>query len=557
MSTTKPGLRAVLYLRISDLTDTSSSITRQEKEGRQKADALGAEVTRVFKDEDKSGYHVHVERPGFDDALDEMRERRADLLVVYKVDRATRQGIPQASDIIRIVYETGCRFVSVADGIDSANIGWELQLSFAAHQAHSESKNTATRVGNLRHYERDEGRWMGHRPYGFRVTPERKLEAHLSEAKVIRAVVKKLLEGESLRAVAKWLNENEHDSPRWASRKERVAQLEAKGEPIKARKLREKPMKNPNSWTWTVVRNLVVSPTVVGYLPHKGEIYRHSETGEPVRVGPEIISLAEHTRLRSMFGSRPPVHWTRTATPGSKSKDTGRSVRGLLTDFLYCGECGSRMEYDTCWVRKGVVVPRYRCGRRSRGGRCPGVLMHAAGAESLVFGSVVSRVSSREYDDPVVLAIAERWENANHPEHAARKAELEASIREEEQFLDRLEEEKLNGLFKGQRGEVRFQRRYEASNERLEQFEKELSAIPDGQTVDVGFINVMEEFAEAWDKYSLSEQRDFLGLILERAWVHKARTVGVRPSLDRFKFWFVGDPEPPAVGGAMSLASEG
>lgn len=57
-------LRAILYLRISDLTDTSTSIPRQEKAGRGRAEDLGAEVIKVFKDE--------------------------------------------ASEIIRIVYETGC-----------------------------------------------------------------------------------------------------------------------------------------------------------------------------------------------------------------------------------------------------------------------------------------------------------------------------------------------------------------------------------------------------------------------------------------------------------------
>ncbi|MET9693075.1 recombinase family protein [Streptomyces sp. NPDC006514] len=118
---------------------------------------------KVFKGEDKSGFHTYVNRPDWEAALTMLRERLADVLIVFKVDRATRQGIPQASEIIRIVYETGCRFISIADGIDSNNEGWEIQLTLAAHQAHKESKNTSIRVTDLRADERDEGRWMGSR----------------------------------------------------------------------------------------------------------------------------------------------------------------------------------------------------------------------------------------------------------------------------------------------------------------------------------------------------------------------------------------------------------
>ncbi|KOG61731.1 hypothetical protein ADK76_13585 [Streptomyces griseoflavus] len=549
-------LRAILYLRISDLTDTSTSIPRQEKAGRKKADDLGAEVIKVLKDEDKSGFHTYVTRPGWDDALDMLRQRLADVLIVFKVDRATRQGIPQASEIIRIVYDTGCRFISIADGIDSNQEGWELQLMLAAHQAHKESKNTSLRVTDLRADERDAGRWMGSRPYGFLVTPERKLEIHEEEAKVIRAIVGKLLDSKepaSLRSVASWVNAQGHDAPSWASRKIRIARLEAKGEPLKAQKLREKPLKSPNSWSWPVVRQLVTSPVMTGYLPHKGGIYRHPETGEMIRVGPEIISLADWTRLRAMFGERVPTHWKRSAVPSTKSKDTGRLVTGLLSDYLYCGECGSRESYDAYFIRKGKPWPRYRCIRRHFSGRCPGTLMKGTHADHFVTQAMVTRLNSLDDDHPALLAIAERWNDLRHPEHASRRQELEALIQEEEQFLDRLEEEKLGGLFRGARGETRFRGRYDAANERLTTCEKELQSLPTGTALDITFLRDAVIFEEAWEDWPLSTKRDILGLVLERAWLFKAPKSGVKPSMDRFRFWWVGDPEPTDIGVPLSL----
>ncbi|MFC0847110.1 recombinase family protein [Streptomyces noboritoensis] len=553
------ALRAILYLRISDLTDTSTSIPRQEKAGRNKADDLGAEVIKVLKDEDKSGFLPYVSRPDWDAALDMLRQRLADVLIVFKVDRATRQGIPQASEIIRVVYETGCRFISIADGIDSNNEGWELQLMLAAHQAHKESKNTSIRVTDLRADERDGGRWMGPRPYGFLVTPERKLELHDEEAKVIRAVVKKLLDPKkpaTLRGVAAWVNAQGHDAPRWASRKIRIAQLEAKGEPLKAQKLREKPLKSPNSWSWPVVRQLVTSPVMTGHLPHKGEIYRHSQSGEMVRVGPKVISLADWTRLRAMFGERVPTHWKRSAVPSTKSRDTGRRVTGLLSDYLHCGECGSRESYDAYYVRNEKPWPRYRCIRRHFSGRCPGTLMKGPHADHFVTQAMVTRLNALEDDHPALLAIAERWNDLRHPEHAARRHDLEARIQEEEQFLDRLEEEKLSGLFPGARGEARFRGRYDAANERLTAYEKELQSLPTGTARDITFLRDSTLFEEAWEDWDLSTKRDILGLVLERAWLFKAPTSGVKPSIDRFRFWWVGDTEPTDIGVSLTLSDE-
>lgn len=48
---------------------------------------------------------------------------------------------------------------------------------------------------------------------------------------------------------------------------------------------------------------------------------------------------------------------------------------------------------------------------------------------------------------------------------------------------------------------------------------------------------------------------DILGLILECAWIIKARKTGVRPTIERFRFWWVGDKKPEGVDASMTLAS--
>ncbi|MFE0020537.1 recombinase family protein [Amycolatopsis sp. NPDC059021] len=547
-------LRACLYLRISDLTDTTTSIPRQEIKCTARAELIGATDIVVRKDEDKSGYHAHVVRPGFDQALADLRARRVDVLIVFKVDRATRQGIPQASEIIRVVYETGCRFISIADGIDSENIGWELQLSFAAHQAREESRSTSTRVGDLRVYERDNGRWLGARPCGSLVTDDRKLVKHPVEAPMLREAVDRLFAGQSGQRVITWMNDQKFDSPRWATRKERIARLEAKGEPLKAAKLRAKPIDSVNRWAWQTLRKIITSPTLAGYMPYEDQIYRHSETGKPVRVGEGIVSLEEHARLVELFG--PNGSRRRKTNPGTTWAEQGRTSRSwthkrrdakyLLADFARCGECGAKMMYEP-FRKKGQWKARYRCVLGESGGRrvrqCPGNSMAAPGLETLVQQAVLTRLAALSPDDPSAVAMAERWADLKHPNRAARRAELEAAIAEEERFLETLEDEKLKGLFGGRRGEDRFKRRYEQSNARLDELEQELASIPNG-ALDVSFLELADEMQAAWVGSSLVSKREMLTLVLEHVWVRKPPTRGVRPSLDRLGFWWVGEPKP-------------
>ncbi|MEO6083972.1 MAG: recombinase family protein [Umezawaea sp.] len=541
--------KAVRYLRISDLTDTSTSIPRQDKETAKRVSQLNGRVVATFSDVDKSGFHTHVHRPDWDKAQAAIRAGVGDLLIVFKVDRATRQGIPQAAEIIKLVYETECRFVSALDGIDSNNPGWELSLIILADQAHKESKNTSGRVAHMRADERDHGRWMGPRPYGSIVTPERKLIRHPVEADRIAEMLAMWMAGKSFRAIARYANAQGWDCPRYAVRKHRIAELESKKEPLKAQKLRDKPIKTPNTWSSTPIINLLLSATMVGYLPHEGTLYRHSVTGEPLRAYVEDseppLSISDWATYKMVHGERVPSHFERSVTPGSRSQTTKREARVLLIDFLYCWECGSRMICDDM-----IKYPRYRCEQRSRGKRCPGVSVNVQGAERIIVPQVLDRIGALEPDDPSIIAIAERWADQQHPDRAQRRTELERLISEEDKFIAQLEDEKLRGdMFKGDRGEKRFKAKHAAAESRLAQYDKELAEItPESRPLDVSFLHQLELVREAWGESPLNEQREFLSLVLNRVYVNKSGHQGERPHLGRFKFWYPGEPEPEGVG---------
>ncbi|MBM7770642.1 DNA invertase Pin-like site-specific DNA recombinase [Actinokineospora baliensis] len=542
-------LLAGLYLRISDLTDTSTSIPRQEKAGRARADLLNAHVRHVYCDEDKSAYNPRVVRPDWERALRDLRSGFINCLIVYKVDRATRQGIPSAGEIITIVNKYGRRFISIADGIDSIQEGWELQLAIAAYQARKESENTSTRTLDGRVEERDEGRWMAKRPYGFLVTPERHLVLHPVESFRVRVFVRMLKLGVSREEVAFYANRRDWDCPSWASRKQRIAQLEAKQEPLRAAKLAAKPMPSRNSWQGPSIAQVVSTPLMVGHLPHKGESYRHSVTGEVVIVGERLLSDEDYAIMKARFARKYREVDRSPLTAMNLSTITSRPVRSLLMDKLFCAGCGSRMIWDE--VKKKMasgdikMIARYQCDRRRRGGRCVGVTIDGVRADALVTDMVLGRITALEPNDPTVVSIGARWLEQQDPDRGMRRASLRKLIAEEETFLERLEEEKLRGtMFSGARGERRFDNQYGRAQTKLDRYEAELSAIAESERLNVGFIDHLPLLLDAWATWGLAERRSFLDLSVTKIWVHKSPTKGARPTVDRLVPWYVGEPRP-------------
>src|SRR4051794_28519933 len=92
--------RAVLYLRLSETDDASTSISRQEADLRSRADREGWEVIEVLTDDGISG---GKRREKADRGLAMLRDGRADVLLVWKLDRWSRQGITALADLLEVL----------------------------------------------------------------------------------------------------------------------------------------------------------------------------------------------------------------------------------------------------------------------------------------------------------------------------------------------------------------------------------------------------------------------------------------------------------------------
>ena len=217
MKKVKKNLRVVISLRISQDRDDQQSTENQERESRDYAASKGWEVVGVYTDLGKSGYKRGVKRPGFDQAMNMVRTKQADVFLVWKISRFTRR-IREFHMFLNDLVEAGGQFDSVTDPVDYMTASGELLLAMTAGFAQMESAAKADFAESW-----NKGRTMkgavpqGPRPFGYdRLERDKAPRDHHGqaitlvenpvEADVIRVAAGWLLEGKSLRSSVKALD---------------------------------------------------------------------------------------------------------------------------------------------------------------------------------------------------------------------------------------------------------------------------------------------------------------------------------------------------------------
>jgi site-specific DNA recombinase len=191
--------RVGIYGRLSkDRDGQSTSIDRQEYECQEYAEKRGWEVVEIYADSNLSGFRPNVVRPAFNRMLEDLEAGRIDTVVIFKLDRLTRQ--PRQSErMIDLCEKTGAEIHSVTETLDITESNGRLMLRVLVGLASHESENTSTRVKAQKREAARLGKPKGGpRPFGYgkdhiTIVPE--------EAALIREATNRVLQGESLRSI--------------------------------------------------------------------------------------------------------------------------------------------------------------------------------------------------------------------------------------------------------------------------------------------------------------------------------------------------------------------
>ncbi|RWD29815.1 MAG: recombinase family protein [Mesorhizobium sp.] len=142
-----------------------------------------------------------MERPALQRLLHDIREKKVDVVVVYKIDRLTRS-LMDFSKIVEIFDASSVSFVSVTQQFNTTTSMGRLTLNVLLSFAQFEREVTAERIRDKIAASKKKGMWMGGVvPLGYRVE-HRKLVIDEAEAKIVRHLFERYLALKSVRDLA-------------------------------------------------------------------------------------------------------------------------------------------------------------------------------------------------------------------------------------------------------------------------------------------------------------------------------------------------------------------
>lgn len=348
--TTNEQPRALSAIRLSVLTDETTSPERQRTANQGAAAAIGARLVGEAVDLGVSASKTTpFERPELGPWL--ARPDDFDVIIWWRLDRAVRS-MADMSAIISWAKQHGKRLV-FAEGpggarleLDMGSVVGELIATLMAFAAQMEAESIRERVAGAQSALLSMPlRWRGSRaPYGYLPAPLEgggwTLAPDPEAVKVIERVIAALVNGSTVNSIVYALNKDGIASPtdRWHEYKGRTPE-------------------KPTRWNTTTLTRMLRSETLIGWKLSKGKPVRDSE-GRPVMCTREpILTRAEYDSVQALLDER------------SINNAVRRDTNALLLGVAFCTSCGSRLYLNTQESKPGQR-PTYRCGAGSRGEVC-------------------------------------------------------------------------------------------------------------------------------------------------------------------------------------------
>ncbi|MEU3053287.1 recombinase family protein [Streptomyces griseus] len=368
--------RGVRCVRLSVLTDETTSPERQREADDIAAAALGIDFgegdqLREAVDLDVSASTFGpFERPELGGWL--ARPQDFDALVWWRFDRAIRS-MAHMHELAKWAREHR-KMLVFAEGIGGGRLVFdfrnpmdpmsELMMLMLAFAAQVESQSIKDRVtGAMAAIRRMALRWRGggRPPYGYMPAPMPEEHGGIGwtlvpdpdAVKVIERIVRELLEGATVSAIAVGLNADSIPSPRdhWAVKMKREKGGKtggAEGSHV---------VRSVFQWTPTVITRMLRNETLLGWKMHQGKPVRDAEGNPIMQTETPILTREEFDRIGAVLDSR--------SINTKERKDTD----ALLLRVIHCDSCGGRMYRDKMTARANQT-PVYKCNAHGRGVRC-------------------------------------------------------------------------------------------------------------------------------------------------------------------------------------------
>jgi DNA invertase Pin-like site-specific DNA recombinase len=156
---------------------------------------------------DDGGYSgASLDRPALQTLLEAVRQRRIDVIVVYKVDRLTRS-LADFAKLVELFDAHNVSFISITQSFNTTTSMGRLTLNMLLSFAQFEREVTGERIRDKIAASKKKGLWVGGVvPLGYRVV-DRKLAIDEKEAPIVRLIFERYCALGSMIAVMRELRE--------------------------------------------------------------------------------------------------------------------------------------------------------------------------------------------------------------------------------------------------------------------------------------------------------------------------------------------------------------
>ena len=202
-----------LYPRVSteDQFRNGHSLGEQKERMLKLCDYKNYEVYKVYEDAGISAKDMN--RPAFQEMIQDIKDGKINKIIVYKLDRLTRS-IKDLEEICTFLEDNNCSLESMCEDINTSTANGKFFIRMLTILAQLEIERTSERtkfgmVGAVK-----KGHFVGRAPIGYD-KQDKKLVINDIESEVIRRIFDLYIKGMAANAITKFLNEEKALNRKW------------------------------------------------------------------------------------------------------------------------------------------------------------------------------------------------------------------------------------------------------------------------------------------------------------------------------------------------------
>lgn len=340
-------IRVAAYCRVS--TQMEEQLNSYEVQVKHYTDKINSEpkwsFAGIYADKGISGTSAK-KRDEFMKMIRACKRHKIDMIITKSISRFSRNTL-DCLKYIRILKELNVDVYFEEQGLHSKDAGAEFYITIYGSIAQSEAENISTNVKWGKQQSAKEGKvsFSYNSFLGYKKGADGKPEIVEDEAKVVREIFDKYLEGESVRTIAKYLTANQIATPtgkevwHYGTVKSILSNEKYKGDAL-------------------INKTYVVDCISKKVKRNNGERAQYYvENNHPAIISPEKFNRVQEEMARRTSKKK-------VKQIGTKTELGKYSSKYALSELLICGECHTPYRRCTWTTTDGKKKIMWRCINR-------------------------------------------------------------------------------------------------------------------------------------------------------------------------------------------------